>query len=75
MLVQAGGDWSNPECMKLLWPMGHSGGRPRDPGVVEELLAAMPEDVQEHVAASLMETQGRLIEQYSAEAFELMESL
>ena len=72
---ETGGDWSNPDCMRLVWPVGHSGGRPRDPGVVEELLAAMPEDLQEQVAASLMETQERLIGQYSAEAFELMDAL
>ena len=40
---------------------------PADPSLIEELLAKMPEEAQEHVAELMLEAQVRLLEQYIEE--------
>lgn len=72
-----GGDWSNPDCMKLVWPMGPyvTINPPDEPSLIEELLAQMPEEAQQHAAELLLEAQARLIEQSTAELEELNSQL
>ena len=64
---ETGGDWDNPDCLRIMY----GSPEPPPPGeelpVLEELLAQMPEEDQPHVAASILEAQARLIEQYAAE--------
>jgi hypothetical protein len=69
---EAGGDWEDPDCLKILYggielpPPGEE--RPW----LEELLAQMPEDEQLQVATSILEAQVRLRDQYIPEIEELI---
>lgn len=62
-----------PDCMKILMEGGPTGifFATDGPTLIEELLALMPEDAQEHVAGLMLDAQERLLEQYHAELDEL----
>ena len=74
-VMEAGGDWENPDCLRIL----RGGLEPPSPGeellLLEELLAQMPKDEQLQVATSISEAQVRLRDQYIPELEELINML
>ena len=71
---ETGGDWDNPDCLQIIY------GSPEPPPPGEELplielLAQMPEDEQLQVAASILEAQTRLRDQYIPEIEEWIHRL